>query len=75
MRRPVRRSSSASPGASFRLRPTHDDGPVSGIGEAVVFLALVAVLAVVAVRLGMLLAPRLDRLTTPDDEDDGGRPD
>jgi len=48
---------------------------VSGVDEAVVFLAFVAVLAVVAVRLGMLLAPRLDRLTTPDEEDDGGRPD
>jgi hypothetical protein len=35
----------------------------------------VAVVVVVAVRLGMLLAPRLDRLTQPDDEDDGGDPD
>jgi hypothetical protein len=48
---------------------------VSGAGEAIVFLALVAVIAVVAVRLGMLVAPRLDRMTAPDDEDDGGRPD
>ena len=39
-----------------------------------VYLAVVAVIAVVAIRLGMLLAPRLDRMTTPDDEDDG-RPD
>ncbi len=45
---------------------------VSGVGEAIVFLGLVAVLVVVAVRLGMLVAPRLDRLTAPDDEDDGG---
>jgi len=48
---------------------------VDGLGEAVVFLAAVAVIAVVAVRLGMLLAPRLDRLTQPDDEDDGGHDD
>ena len=45
---------------------------MSGATEAVVFLAVAAVLAVLAVRLGMLLAPRLDRLTAPDDEDDGG---
>jgi hypothetical protein len=48
---------------------------MSGLGELVVFLALAAIATVVAVRLGMLLAPRLDRLTTPDDEDDGGEPD
>ena len=48
---------------------------VSGVGEAIVFLALAAVAAVIAVRLGMLLAPRLDRLTEPDDEDDGGEHD
>jgi hypothetical protein len=47
---------------------------MSGLTEAIVFLGVVAVLAVVAVRLGMLLAPRLDRLTQPDDEDDGGYP-
>jgi hypothetical protein len=35
----------------------------------------VVVVAVVAVRLGMLLAPRLDRLTESDDEDDGGSDD
>ncbi|MEX1169011.1 MAG: hypothetical protein WEE50_02590 [Chloroflexota bacterium] len=48
---------------------------MSGLAEAIVFLAVVAVLAVIAVRLGMLLARRLDRLTQPDDEDDGGHPD
>jgi hypothetical protein len=48
---------------------------VSGIGEAIVFLAVAAALAVIAVRLGMLIAPRLDRLTEPDDEDDGGEQD
>lgn len=48
---------------------------VSGVAEAIVFLAVVAVLAVIAIRLGMLVAPRLDRMTQPDDEDDGGHPD
>jgi hypothetical protein len=48
---------------------------LSGAGELVIFTALVVVVAVAAIRLGMLLAPRLDRMTTPDDEDDGGRPD
>jgi hypothetical protein len=48
---------------------------LSGVGEAIVYLVVVGVIAVVAIRLGMLLAPRLDRMTTPDDEDDGGRPD
>jgi len=48
---------------------------VSGFPEAIVYLAVVAVLVVIAVRLGMLLAPRLDRMTQPDDEDDGGHPD
>jgi hypothetical protein len=43
-----------------------------------VFLAIVAVVAVAGVRLGMLLAPRIDRLTEPHDEAEGGdddRPD
>ncbi len=38
----------------------------------VVFIAIVAVVAVVGVRLGMLMAPRIDRLTEPHDEVDGG---
>jgi NADH:ubiquinone oxidoreductase subunit K len=41
-------------------------------GQVVVLMAIAAVAAVVAIRLGMLVAPRLDRLTEPDDEDDGG---
>jgi hypothetical protein len=45
---------------------------VDDVVAAAAFLGLVAVLVVVAVRLGMLVAPRLDRLTQPDDEDDGG---
>jgi hypothetical protein len=54
---------------------------LTGVGDAIVYLAVVAVIAVVAIRVGMLLAPRLDNLTaheemtTADDEDDGGRPD
>lgn len=44
-------------------------------GAVIVFVVLVAVIAVTAVRLGMLLAPRLDRLTEPDDEDEGGSDD
>jgi hypothetical protein len=48
---------------------------LSGLPEAIVYLAVVAVLVVIAIRLGMLLAPRLDRMTQPDDEDDGGHPD
>jgi hypothetical protein len=48
---------------------------VSEVGEAIVFFGLVAVLVVVALGIGMLLAPRLDRLTAPDDEDDGGHDD
>lgn len=38
----------------------------------VVFAALVAVIAVVGIRLGMLVAPHLDRLTTPAEEDTSG---
>ena len=42
------------------------------VAEALVYLAIVGIVAVVAVRLGMLVAPRLDRMTHSDDEDDGG---
>jgi hypothetical protein len=48
---------------------------LDGLPVAIVFLAVVAALVVIAIRLGMLLAPRLDRMTQPDDEDDGGHPD
>jgi hypothetical protein len=43
-----------------------------------VFVAIVVVVAVVGVRLGMLVAPRIDRLIEPHDEAEGGdddRPD
>jgi len=63
--------------ASLRPQPIRDErtSSVSGLEEAIVVLAIAAAVAVIAVRLGMLLAPRLDRLTTPDDEDDGGHHD
>jgi hypothetical protein len=35
-----------------------------------VFVALVVVVAVIGIRLGMLVAPRLDRWTGGDDEED-----
>ena len=38
---------------------------------AVLFVGLVVVIAAGGVRLGMLLAPRIDRLTEPHDEADG----
>jgi hypothetical protein len=34
-----------------------------------VFVGVVVVVAVVGIRLGMLLAPRIDRLTNHDDEE------
>jgi hypothetical protein len=37
--------------------------------EYLVFAVLVVVIAAVGIRVGMLLAPRIDRLTTPDDEE------
>jgi hypothetical protein len=45
------------------------------VPEAIALLGFAGIVAVVAIRLGMLLAPRLDRLTEPHDEDDGGRTD
>lgn len=38
----------------------------------IVFALFVAVIAVAGIRLGMLVAPRLDRLTTPAEEDTSG---
>ena len=45
--------------------------------EYVIFLGLVAIIAVGGIRLGMLLAPALQRLTDDPDEEPGGddRPD
>lgn len=38
----------------------------------VVFVVIVVVVAVVGIRLGMLLAPRIDRLTERTEEEPGG---
>ncbi len=38
----------------------------------VVFVVIVVVVVVVGVRIGMLLAPRIDRLTQPTEEEQGG---
>lgn len=48
---------------------------MEGLRDLLVFVAIVVAAAVAAVRIGMLIAPRFDRLTTPDDEDDGAEPD
>jgi hypothetical protein len=42
-------------------------------GDLLVFVVLVAVFVIAGVRVGMLVAPRLDRITQPEDEeaDDG----
>ena len=36
------------------------------------FVAIVVVVAVAGIRLGMLVAPRLDRMTEPHDEEAAG---
>jgi hypothetical protein len=44
------------------------------MGDLVVFAVLIAVFAIVGIRVGMLVAGRLDRMTEPDDEEaDDGR--
>ena len=51
---------------------------VEQLNVLAVFVAVVVMVAVVGVRLGMLVAPRIDRLTEPHDEAEGGdddRPD
>ena len=40
--------------------------------EVIAVLTIAAAAAVVAIRLGMLVAPRIDRLTHPADEDERG---
>jgi hypothetical protein len=43
------------------------------VGDLVIFIVLIAVFAIVGVRVGMLVAGRLDRMTQdeePDDRDD-----
>jgi hypothetical protein len=41
------------------------------VADLVVFVVLAIVITVAGIRVGMLLAPRLDRMTEPHDEDDG----
>ena len=45
---------------------------MADLTAVVVFLAGVAVVAGVGIWLGMLLAPRITRLTEPKDEEHGG---
>jgi hypothetical protein len=47
-------------------------GEMSPLIVLAVFAAAVALVAVVGVRLGMLLAPRIDRLTDRSEEEPGG---
>jgi hypothetical protein len=44
---------------------------VSPLVGVVIFVGIVVLVAVIGVRLGMLLAPRIDRLTEPKDEAEG----
>ena len=39
------------------------------------FVAIVVAVGVAGIRLGMLVAPRLDRMTEPHDEEAGGNDD
>ena len=48
---------------------------MDGLITLALFILIVVVVAVVGLRLGMLLAPRIDRLTEPHDEADGDHPD
>jgi hypothetical protein len=43
------------------------------VGDVVLFGVLIAIFAIVGIRVGMLVSGRLDRMTQPDDEEsDGG---
>ena len=71
-----------SPAAISRLPQTTGDVgrsvPVVHVDDLIavaVFVGVVVVVAVVGVRLGMLVAPRIDRLTDPHDEADGDQHD
>jgi NADH:ubiquinone oxidoreductase subunit 3 (subunit A) len=45
---------------------------MNGLIALVVFVVIVAVVVVVGIRLGMLLAPRIDRLIERNEEEQGG---
>ena len=83
----VRDPTDAAPGTRLALRvakgelpatPTTDDRATSRprprwtADRPALFVLIVVVVAVVGVRLGMLLAPRIDRLTEPHEEEPGG---
>jgi hypothetical protein len=43
------------------------------VGDVVLFGVLIAIFAIVGIRVGMLVSGRLDRMTQPNDEEsDGG---
>jgi hypothetical protein len=44
---------------------------MDGLAEVLLFAAMVLLVGVAGIRLGMLVAPRLDRMTEPHDEDAG----
>ena len=44
---------------------------VDQLGAVIVFAAIVAVLVVVGIRVGMLIAPRIDRLSGSEEEGEG----
>jgi len=48
---------------------------VDGLAEVLVFVVIALVVGVAGIRLGMLVAPRLDRMTEPHDEEAGGHDD
>jgi NADH:ubiquinone oxidoreductase subunit 3 (subunit A) len=45
---------------------------LSALVALIIFAAIAVVVAVAGVRLGMLLAPRIDRLLGADEEEQGG---
>jgi NADH:ubiquinone oxidoreductase subunit 3 (subunit A) len=45
---------------------------MSALVALIIFAAIAVVVAVAGVRLGMLLAPRIDRLLGADEEEQGG---
>ena len=41
------------------------------VGDLVIFVVLIAVFAIVGIRVGMLVSGRLDRMTQDEEADDG----
>jgi hypothetical protein len=48
---------------------------MDGLAEVLLFVAIVLVVGVAGIRLGMLIAPRLDVMSEPHDEEAGGHDD